>query len=145
MMKRRVRTTSHTGIWITKDTSDELICYARSWLLWRRWRCIKCGTLLTKVTTKLRVKPHVRDASVRSKWMRGIKVFIVDISYSNGVGGLLSLSSEPRGEGVLFGYSAFLTSFISFEASCGLFPHHEALFQRHGESDTYQIEVQTTF
>jgi hypothetical protein len=81
MMKRRVGTTSHTGIWITKDTSSKLICHARSWLLWRRWmrRCIKCGTLLTKVTTKLRVKPHVRGASVGSKWMRGIKVLIVGI------------------------------------------------------------------
>jgi hypothetical protein len=26
MMKRRVGTTSHTGIWITKDASSELIC-----------------------------------------------------------------------------------------------------------------------
>jgi hypothetical protein len=82
MMKRRVGTTSHTGIWITKDTSGELICHARSWLLWMRWtgRCIKCGTLLTKVTTKLRVKPHVRGANVEIKWMRGIKVVIVGIS-----------------------------------------------------------------
>jgi hypothetical protein len=78
MMKRCVETTSHTGIWITKDTSSELICHARSWLLWRR--CIKCETVLTKVTTKLRVKPHVRCASVGSKWMRGIKVLIVGIS-----------------------------------------------------------------
>jgi hypothetical protein len=82
MMKRRVGTISHIGIWITKDTSGELISHARSWLLWRRWRrrCIKCGTLLTKVTTKLRVKPHVRGASVGSKWVRGIKVLIVGIS-----------------------------------------------------------------
>jgi hypothetical protein len=66
--------------------------------------------------------------------------------YSNGVGGLLSLSSEPRGEGVLFGYSAFFTSFISFfEASCGLFSPHEALSQWHGENDTCQIKVQTAF
>jgi hypothetical protein len=82
MMKRCVGTTSHTGIWITKDTSSELICHARSWLLWRRWRmrCIKYGTLLTKVATKLRVNPHVRGASVGSKWMQEIKVLIVDIS-----------------------------------------------------------------
>jgi hypothetical protein len=29
---------------------------------------------------KLRVKPHVRGASIGSKWMRGIKVLIVGIS-----------------------------------------------------------------
>jgi hypothetical protein len=81
-MKRRVRTTSHSRIYITKDTCSELICHARSWLHWRRWRrrCIKCGTLLTKVTTKLRVKPHVRGTSVGNIWMRGIKVLIVGIS-----------------------------------------------------------------
>jgi hypothetical protein len=38
-----------------------------------------------------------------------------------------------------------LTSFISFEASCGLFSPHEALSQWHGESDTCQIEAQTVF
>jgi hypothetical protein len=82
MMKRLVGTTSHIRIWITKDTGSELICHGRSWLLWRRWRrrCFKCGTFLTKVTTELRVKPHVRGASVGSKWMRGIKVLIVVIS-----------------------------------------------------------------
>jgi hypothetical protein len=79
---KSVRTTSHIEVWITKDTSCNLFCHARSWLPWRRWRrrCIKCGTLLTKVTTKLRVKPHVRSASIRSKRLRWIKAFIASIS-----------------------------------------------------------------
>jgi hypothetical protein len=79
MMKRCMGTTSHTGVWITKDASSELIYHARSWLLWRRW-CFKGGTLLSKVTTKLRAKSHMRGASIGSKWKRGIKVLIVGIS-----------------------------------------------------------------
>jgi hypothetical protein len=81
-MKRRVGTTSHTGVWGTKEISCDLIGHARSRLLWRRWRrrCIKRGTLLTKVATKLRVKPHVRGASIGSKWMQGIKVLIIFLS-----------------------------------------------------------------
>jgi hypothetical protein len=70
--------TSHTGVWITKDASGELICHGMSWLLWRRW-CCKGGILLSKITTKLRVKPHVRSADIGSKVMRGIKVLIVGI------------------------------------------------------------------
>jgi hypothetical protein len=80
-------------------TSRDLICHARSWLLWRR--CIKCGTLLTKVTTKLRVKAHMCGARIGSKRLRWFKAFIASYHCSNGVGGLLSLSSEPGGEGMV--------------------------------------------
>jgi hypothetical protein len=79
MMKRWMGITSHTEVRGTKDASSELICHVRSWLLWRRW-CFKGGTLLSKITTKLRAKPHVRGASIGSKWMRGIKVLIIGIS-----------------------------------------------------------------
>jgi hypothetical protein len=79
MMKRRVGTTHHTGVWGTKEISYDLIGHTRSRLLWRRWS-IKGGTLLSKVATKLRVKPHVKGASIGSKWMRLIKVLIVGIS-----------------------------------------------------------------
>jgi hypothetical protein len=78
MMKRRVGTTSHTRIWVTKDASNDLIDHARSRLLWRR--CIKGVTLLSKAATKLIVKPHVRGASVGRKSMRGIKVLIIGLS-----------------------------------------------------------------
>jgi hypothetical protein len=65
--------------------------------------CFKGGTLLPKVTTKLRVKPHVRSIGIGSKGMRWIKVLIVGVSLLEWSRMLLSLSSEPVGEGVLFG------------------------------------------
>jgi hypothetical protein len=79
--KRGVRATSHTRKRVAKDTSSQLISHARSRLLWRRRRrrYIKGVTLLSKFTTKVRVKPHVRGASTWSKRMRGIKVLIVGI------------------------------------------------------------------
>jgi hypothetical protein len=78
MMKRCKETTSHTGIWITKDASRDLNCHARSWLLWMRWRrrCIKCGTLLIKVATKLRVQTHMCVVCIGSKQLRWFKAFI---------------------------------------------------------------------
>jgi hypothetical protein len=81
MMKRSMGTTSHTGERITKYTSSELICHTCSWLLWRRrrWWCCKRGILLSKVTTKLREKSHVRGASIGSKRLRWIKAFIACI------------------------------------------------------------------
>jgi hypothetical protein len=56
----------------------KVISHARSRLL--RRRCIKCVTMLTKVTTKLRIKAHVRGASIGSKRKQGIKVLIAGIS-----------------------------------------------------------------
>jgi hypothetical protein len=76
-----VGTTRHTEVQGTKETSYDLIGHARSRLLWRRRRrSIKGGTFLSKVATKLRVKHHVRDASIGNKWMRQIEVLIVGIS-----------------------------------------------------------------
>jgi hypothetical protein len=59
--------------------------------------------MMSKVTTKLRVIPHVRGASIGSKRMRGIKVHIAGISLLKWSRGLLSLCSEPGGEGIMFG------------------------------------------
>jgi hypothetical protein len=104
MMKRCAGTTSHTGVRITKDASNELICHAGSWLLWRR--CIKCGTLL--VAAKPRVKPHVRSASIGSKRLRWIKAFIASISllkWSRRVA--LPFFKSRRGRG-LVGIECFL-------------------------------------
>jgi hypothetical protein len=63
--------------------------------------CIKGVTLLSKVSTKLGVKPHLSDTCIGSKWVRWIKVFIARISFRKWSAGLPSLSLE-LGEGVLF-------------------------------------------
>jgi hypothetical protein len=143
VMKRGVRTTSHTRIWVTKDVTSDLIGHARSQLLWRR--CIKGMTLLSKVTTKLRVKFHLRGACIGSKRMRGIKVIIDGISLLKGRGGLLSLFPQNL-EGKESCWNKGLSSLLScpFVASSRLFSPHEALYPRHGESDTCQIEVRTS-
>jgi hypothetical protein len=105
MMKRCKGATGHTGVWITKNGDRDLIHHTRPRLLWRRRRrwCCKRGTSLSKITTKMRVKPHVRCASIGSKRLRWIKAFIACIALLKRCRGLLSLSSEPGGEGVLLG------------------------------------------
>jgi hypothetical protein len=112
MMKRCKGATGHTGVWITKNGDRDLIHHTRPRLLWRRrrrrrrrrrWWCCKRGTSLSKITTKMRVKPHVRCASIGSKRLRWIKAFIACIALLKRCRGLLSLSSEPGGEGVLLG------------------------------------------
>jgi hypothetical protein len=81
MMKRCKGATGHTGVWIIKNGGRDLIPHTRPQLLWRRRRrwCCKRGTLLSKITSKLRVKPHVRCASIGSKQLRWIKAFIACI------------------------------------------------------------------
>jgi hypothetical protein len=75
-----MRATRHPRIWITKDGGYDLIYHARPWLLWRRWmRCCRRVTLLSRITTKLRMKSHVRGASIVSKWLRWIKALIACI------------------------------------------------------------------
>jgi hypothetical protein len=105
MMKRCKGATHHTRIWITNDGGCNLICHTRPRLLWRRrrrWWCYKRGILLSKITIKLRVKLHVRCASIGSKRLRWIKAFIACIAVLKRSRGLLSLSLEPGG-GVLLG------------------------------------------
>jgi hypothetical protein len=78
--------------------------------------------------------------------MRGIKVLIVDISllkWSRRVA--LSFLGTQRGRS-LVRIQCFLDLLhILLKLLAGFFSPHKALSQRHGESDTCQIEVQTTF
>jgi hypothetical protein len=64
----------------SKDGGRDLIGHARPFLLWRRWWWCKGWTLLSKISTKLRVKSHVRDASIGSKRLRWIKALIACIA-----------------------------------------------------------------
>jgi hypothetical protein len=97
--KGGVRTTSHTGIWITKDVDNYLVGHTRSWLLWRSWwRCNKGVILLSKVSTKLRVKPHLSIISIGSKWVRWIKVLVACIYLLQWSGGCSHIPQNLEGK-----------------------------------------------
>jgi hypothetical protein len=124
-----------------------LIGHAWSRLLWRRRRrwSIKGWTLLSKVATKLRVKPHVSGARIGSKWMRQIEVLIVGISllkWSRRVA--LSFLGARRGMSHVWVMSRLHFLHILLQLLSGFFSPHVTLSQWHGETDTCQTRAQTT-
>jgi hypothetical protein len=86
--------------------------------------------LQSKITTKLRVKPHVRSAGIGSKWMQEIKVLIVGISLLEGSRRVaLSFLEVRRGRSPVWVKSGLDLLHILLELLAGFFFLHAALSQ----------------
>jgi hypothetical protein len=127
MMKRRVETTSRTGIWVTKGISSQLINHARSRLLWwRRRRSIEGLTC------------------IGSKRMRWVNVFIFHISLLKWSGRIaLSFLRARRRRSLIWVKQFVHLLHILLQLLMGFLSPHVTSSQWHGEIDTCQKGAQT--